>query len=233
MTIILYDLAGAEDERRLSPFCWRAKLALAHKGLAFEAVPWRMVEKEAIAASGQGRAPVLVDGGRVVADSWAIVEYLEASYPDRPSLFGSNRRSYEFIRHWVDAELMPAVARMILGDFFQHLHEKDRPYFRETREALFGRPIEQIGDDRDARVVEFRTRLAPLRRQLAGGPFVGGDAPDLGDYLIFAVFQWSRSSSAFPLVADNDVVVAWLDRMLDAHDGLARRAPGYALPVAA
>ena len=39
MTIRLYDLAGAEAERRFSPFCWRARMALAHKGLDVETVP--------------------------------------------------------------------------------------------------------------------------------------------------------------------------------------------------
>jgi hypothetical protein len=32
MAIKLYDLAGAKSERRFSPFCWRTKMALAHKG---------------------------------------------------------------------------------------------------------------------------------------------------------------------------------------------------------
>jgi hypothetical protein len=33
MGMQLYDLAGAESERRFSPYCWRIKLALMHKGL--------------------------------------------------------------------------------------------------------------------------------------------------------------------------------------------------------
>ena len=45
MAIELYDLAGAEDDRRFSPYCWRIKLALAHKGLEFETIPWRFHEK--------------------------------------------------------------------------------------------------------------------------------------------------------------------------------------------
>ena len=52
MAITLYDLAGAEDDRRFSPYCWRVKMALKHKGLAFETIPWRFTEKEAIAFSG-------------------------------------------------------------------------------------------------------------------------------------------------------------------------------------
>ena len=72
MAIKLWDLAGAEDDRRFSPYCWRAKMSLAHKGLAFETVPWRFSEKDAIAFSGQGLVPVIVDGEQEVHDSWTI-----------------------------------------------------------------------------------------------------------------------------------------------------------------
>ena len=69
MTIKLYDLAAAEDDRRFSPYCWRIKMALAHKGLAVETIPWRFTEKDVLAFSGSGTVPVIVDGGRAVADS--------------------------------------------------------------------------------------------------------------------------------------------------------------------
>lgn len=51
----LYDLAGAEEARRTSPFCWRVKLAIAYKGIPCESLPWRRVEKDMIAFSGQGK----------------------------------------------------------------------------------------------------------------------------------------------------------------------------------
>ena len=92
MGLQLYDLAGAEPERRFSPYCWRTKLALMHKGLPFDTIPWRFTDKDVIAFSGQGRVPVLVDGDRVVFDSWTIANYLEDAYPDRPSLFGGDGR---------------------------------------------------------------------------------------------------------------------------------------------
>ncbi len=87
MAITLYDLAGADDALRFSPHCWRIKMALRHKGLTADEVPWRFTEKAAIAVSGQGRVPVLVDGDTVVHDSWEIARHLERAYPDRPSLF--------------------------------------------------------------------------------------------------------------------------------------------------
>lgn len=51
----LFDLSGEEDDRKISPYCWRIRLALAHKGLKFASVPWRAEEKDAIAFSGQGQ----------------------------------------------------------------------------------------------------------------------------------------------------------------------------------
>src|SRR5438132_702894 len=58
MAITLYDLAGAEDDRRFSPYCWRIRMALKHKGLEFETVPWRFTEKEAIAPHGSSTEPL-------------------------------------------------------------------------------------------------------------------------------------------------------------------------------
>jgi glutathione S-transferase len=52
MALKMWDLAAAEDDRRFSPYCWRVRLALAHKGLQAETIPWRFTEKEAIAFSG-------------------------------------------------------------------------------------------------------------------------------------------------------------------------------------
>src|SRR5690349_15858327 len=60
MSIILYDLAGAEAERRFSPFCWRTKMALAHKGLEADTVPWRFTEKDKLPQPNASRVPVIV-----------------------------------------------------------------------------------------------------------------------------------------------------------------------------
>src|SRR6516162_311869 len=93
MTITMYDLAGAEVDRRFSPFCWRSRMALAHKGLAVETVPWRFIEKDKLPQPNAGRVPVIVDGGRVVDDSTAIADYLEERYPDRQSLIRRRSRA--------------------------------------------------------------------------------------------------------------------------------------------
>src|SRR3954462_14547977 len=101
--ITLYDLAAAEEDRRFSPYCWRAKMALKHKGLEFATVPWRFSDKEALAFAKSKTVPVIDDGGTAIADSWNIAVYLDEAYPQRPGLFASveSRALAEFFGHWM------------------------------------------------------------------------------------------------------------------------------------
>jgi glutathione S-transferase len=226
---VLYDLAGEDPDRRFSPYCWRTRMALAHKGLAVRTVPWRFTDKEVIAFTGQGRVPVLVDGDTAVHDSWTIALYLEEHYPDRPSLFhgAAALAVTRFVNAWADRVLLPLVATLIVTDILDHLHEKDRAYFRASREKAFGKTLEDVTVDRDTRVVQFRQAMEPLRTTLRAQPFIAGDAPAYADYIPFGILQWARAISPFPLLEAADPIVAWRDRLLDAHGGLARAAPAY------
>ncbi len=228
--IELWDLAGAEAERRFSPYCWRTKLALHHKGLAFSTVPWRFIEKDVIAFSGQGKVPVIKDGETMVFDSWTIATYLEDAYPDRPSLFGGDggRALGRFIVDWTDVAVLAGVFPMIALDIHAHLDADNQAYFRATREKFLGRSLEEAQSDRDTRVESFRKTLNPLRRMLRQQPFLAGATPAWADYVVFSVFQWARCISPFRLLAEDDPVHAWRERLFDLFDGEARRAVGYA-----
>lgn len=222
---VLYDLAGADPARRFSPYCWRAKLALAHKRLAFETLPWRFTEKDVIAMSGQDRVPVLIDGDRVVSDSWNIADYLENNYPHTPSLFGGpeGRSLARFVSHWTETVMVMGIARMVVADVHAVIHEKDREYFRASREARLGKSLEEVVADREAALPVFRQGLDPLRALLREQPFVGGARPTYADYVPFSLFQWAANVSRFSLLAPDDPLTAWCDRVADLHDGLARK----------
>ncbi len=229
MTIILYDLAGAESERRFSPYCWRTRLALAHKGLEVETVPWRFTEKEKLPKPNQGRVPVIVDEGVVVHDSTAIALYLEEHYKDRPSLFGGavGRGLAAFVQNWTEGVVQPALTRFVHLDIYRHVAPQDRDYFRRSREERFGMTLEEVVKDRDARLPPFRESLLPVRRTLERQNFLSGSAPAYGDYILFGVFAWARAISDFELLSAGDPIAAWRQRMLDLFAGLARRSPGY------
>jgi glutathione S-transferase len=225
----MYDLAGAEADRRFSPYCWRIKMALAHKGLAVETIPWRFTEKDAIGFSGQGLVPVLIDGEREVHDSWAIAEYLEAQYPDRPSIFGGDagRALSLFHASWANGFLQPAMMKFVVLDIWKHAAEKDKPYFRESREKRLGKTLEAAVANRDSEVAGFRESLLPLRLVLRAQPFIGGDKPLYADYAIFGSFQWCRCISNFKLLAADDPIYAWRGRMLALFGGMGVAAKGY------
>jgi glutathione S-transferase len=226
MAMVLYELAAAKLEIRFSPYCWRTRFALAHKQMSAQTLPWHFTEGERIAFSGQGRVPVLTDGDTVVADSWEIALYLERRYPDRPSLFGGigGVAHALFVNAWADTTLHPGISRLIVTDIFQALRPEDQPYFRESREAVFRRPLEEVVAGREERVVEWRRTLAPLRSVLQRQPWLGGTAPDYADFIVLGSLQWPRCISRFALLEDGDPVRDWRDRGLALFDGLGARA---------
>jgi glutathione S-transferase len=230
MAITMYDLAGIEADRRFSPFCWRTKMALAHKGLDVETVPWRFTEKDKLPTPNDGRVPVIIDSGKVVHDSSAIADYLEERYADRPSLFpgAAARGLSKFVQNWTETVLQVALIRLVLLDIHKHIGPKDQEYFRQSRESRFGgMSLEDVVKDREQRLPAFRASLDPLRRTIERQAFLCGDAPAYADYVVFGAFQWARAISDFELVTEDDPVFVWRGRMLDLYGGLARKSPGY------
>ena len=204
-------------------------MALAHKGLEFESVPWRFTDKEAIAFSGHGTVPVLVDGERTVADSWQIALYLDAAYPDRPPLLESDqaRGTAKVFKFWCEQNVHPPLLHIIMPDLFANLHERDKAYFRESREKRFGATLEQIGADRAGALVALRKGLDAVRPVLVEQAYIGGAQAAFADYILFGAFQWARVMSPARLLEPDDPMYVWRERMLDLYHGLARNALGY------
>jgi glutathione S-transferase len=173
---------------------------------------------------------VLVDGNRWIADSWTIANYLEDAYPDRPSLFGGpqGRALSRFYSTLADT-LVNGIFRFIAVDIVERVHEKDRDYFRRSREERVGMTLETLIADREKLLPGLRESLTPLRLTFKTQPFLGGAEPLYADYAVFGPFQWARCISPFTLLAPDDPIALWRDRLLDAFDGLARAAPGYDL----
>lgn len=46
--LALWELAGDDPNLSFSPFVWRVRFALAHKGLAYQYKPWRFTEHNLI-----------------------------------------------------------------------------------------------------------------------------------------------------------------------------------------
>ncbi len=227
MTLKMYDLAGADPLLRFSPYCWRTRMALAHKGLEVETIPWRFTDKDAIAMSDQGRVPVLIDGDKVIHDSWDIACYLDEAYPDRPALFGSAdaKGAALFIRRWCEGQLHPALVRLIVADIVKILHDKDVEYFRTSREKALGASLEEFCAEQETNLKRLHDVLTPFRLTVKDRPFLGGEKPAYADYIVFGALQWARCSSPQNLLPPEDPATRWFAAMLDLYDGLGAKAP--------
>ncbi|MDZ5696306.1 glutathione S-transferase family protein [Chelativorans sp. M5D2P16] len=230
MGILLYELVGSDERRPFSPHCWKIALALAHKGLSFEGRPTRFTEIADIENGVTKTVPLIRDGDRLIRGSFAIALYLEEAYPDRPTLFGGEggKAMARFVERWSQLTLHTFIGEAALVDIHGLLGPEDQVYFRESREARFGKPLEDVPADRETRLEDFRATLAPLRTLFRHQPFIGGEGPLFADYIVAGALQWARVASPFPFLAPDDPVADWFGRCLDLHDGLARRVPAAA-----
>lgn len=224
--ITLYDLVFQED-RRPSPFCWRAKFALAHKGLDYLDVPTGFTEKEKIAFADSRTVPVIKDGEKPVKDSWAIAVYLDEMYPERLLLKSEMGRSFaRFINGWADVVVNGGIFPMVVGDLVDRVRPEDRDYIVESRGSRIGtRDFASFQKQaREKGLAAFRASLEPARRALREQPFLSGAEAAYPDYILAGTFMWPRTISPFELLAADDPVHAWRERMLDLFDGMARKA---------
>ncbi|WP_404375668.1 glutathione S-transferase N-terminal domain-containing protein [Vreelandella aquamarina] len=224
MAITLYDLCGRDERLRFSPYCWRVRMALAHKGLGYETIAWRFQEKDALAFADYDKVPVLTDGDTVVTDSFEIMRYLDRAYPEAPVLGeGVSFQRVQFFKYFVERSVTPALFRIVAMDLLAAIHPDDRAYFRETREARFGASLETVHNPEQGRQ-QLKQALAPVRTQLQESLFLDGEAPSGADYLLFGSMMWAYTVSTEQLVEESDPVSAWFARMLEVHDGVAEKA---------
>jgi glutathione S-transferase len=223
----LYDLCGADRDLRFSPYCWRAKMALAHKGLAFKTVPAPFTRIGEIEPGRAKTVPILQDETGRVHDSFEIALHLEAAWPDRPQLFGGEAgvAAARFVESWAFTTLHPLILRMIVKDVHDSLAEADRAYFRASREARFGRKLEEVQEGVPALAGALAKALEPARRTLQSHAWLGGPEPLFVDYIVFGTLMWLTAiHGRLPLEA-GDAVASWFERCLDLNGGFARQAP--------
>ena len=224
--ITLYDLTFDKDLRP-SPFCWRTKFALKHKGLSWRDEPVGFIEKQKIAFAQSQALPVIHDDAKVVKDSWAIAVHLDEAHPDAPLFKSEMALSYaRFVNGWADTMVHPMLFPIIVGDLAERVRPVDRAYFDESRGKRLG-TTDFAGFQAEARgkgVAAFRAALEPARRVLKEQPFLAGRHPAYPDYALGGTFMWGRTVSPLALLEPDDPIHAWRERIYDLFDGMGRKA---------
>ncbi|EGN94156.1 hypothetical protein SERLA73DRAFT_78076 [Serpula lacrymans var. lacrymans S7.3] len=217
--IILYDLPGKVPGKALSGNIFKTRYTLAYKGLVFQSV-WiesQDIEErmKAIGAKPTGRKP---DGsgdfytlptiqdpstGAVVSDSFAIAEYLEKTYPSKPTVFPRNTKALisAFESAFMNT-LGPAfpVMNVVVAP---KLYPKNEEYFKKQAEVRFGvkwEDISPVGPKRDADWKNTKAAFGIIDGwySKSGGKWIMGDTFSYADILVAA---WMR---CFSVAFDKD-----------------------------
>jgi len=183
---------------RFSTNVERVALALAHKGLEAESVWISYADRSEVErVSGQGLVPVIVDDGTVVADSMAIVEYLDARYPQAPLLPADEARRAEML---------------LFADWFNRVW-KGPP---NEIEALLGEPVPDYG--RIAALSAGMARaLDRFEAMLTGREHLMGDAFSAADCCAYPFLKYALSRH----IEDDEL----FHRILDEHQELGDDHP--------
>ena len=155
---------------------FRVRIALALKGLAYDYVPVHLVKGEQLkppfnALSPTQLVPLLKDGDALIAQSIAIIEYLDETHPEPPLLPADplGRARVRALALDIACEIHPLnnlrVLRYLTGEMKLSEDDKNR-WYRHWVE----------------------TGLEAVEHQLAGSPATGrfchGDRPTLADVLL-------------------------------------------------
>jgi glutathione S-transferase len=223
----LYELA-LEDGRSASPYVWRIRYSLAHKGIPFETVYVGFTEIPTLFGGNFKTVPILEHGDTVLNESWDIAEYLDRAFPGRPLLFGTpvENSTARFTDTWFSTEVLRKMFRVYVKDVHDAARPQDRPYFRESREKnMKGKTLESFTEGRVTHLPAIRAALAPLRQHVAKHPFLGGSQPSYADYIALSGFYWAASAGTVPLLERDDSLREYVSRGFDLYGGIARN-PG-------
>ena len=193
-----------------SSACYRVRIALNLKGVAYEAAPVNLLADEQMAdaykdENPQGLVPALAIGGRVLTQSLAIVEWLDATYAE-PKLIPADPDERAHVM---------AMALAIACDIHPVNNLRVLKY------------LARLGIDQGARDEWYRHWIAEGFAGLEAlaapraGRFLFGDAPSLADIcLVPQMYNARRLETpldAYPTLLRADAAATALDAFAAAH----------------
>ncbi|EMF0928139.1 glutathione S-transferase [Klebsiella aerogenes] len=123
-----------------------------------------------------GKSPVLEDQGVVLAESGAILEYLQETYDSAQQLRPLGREEklqYRFWLHYAEGSLMPLLLMTLI---FASLGKPPVPLGMRTLGGALGKGVQKAWLDK-----QLATHAAYIEQHLARQPWFAGDALSMAD----------------------------------------------------
>ncbi|KAJ7720849.1 hypothetical protein DFH07DRAFT_304058 [Mycena maculata] len=212
--IVFYDIPSSLPNKAWSPNTLKTRYALNYKGLAYKTVWVEYPDIESVCRQigaaptrnkPDGRPhftlPMIHDPstGATIADSAKIAAYVDATYPDRPSLMPAGtvglHRAFEDAAHPLIGPIYPYC----LPASHALLNPVSAAYFRRTREELWGKTLENLTPAGDADRVEWK-KLEDgfgkmdewIRASGEGSKYLMGDVLCYADMWMAAYLLWLK-----------------------------------------
>jgi maleylacetoacetate isomerase len=204
---------------------WRVRWALAIKGVAFESVPVNLLASEQLsdehrARNPLGHVPALVIDGRSLAESVAIIEYLEETIPT-PALYPRDPWARARVRQLV--ELVNAGVQPLQNLSVQRYHSPDA-----AAQAEWARHFNERG------LAAYEALLGVIAAEQGGaGPFSVGDTLTAAELFlvpqVYSARRFGLELSRFPRVLAAEAAALATEH---AAGALPERQPGAPAPKA-
>ncbi|KAJ3526218.1 hypothetical protein NMY22_g10251 [Coprinellus aureogranulatus] len=229
--ITLFDLdstlEGPDHVKAFSCSTWKARYALNFKKVPFTTVFLDFIDVDGVCqrigaeptirykppGSDEEKViytvPVIYDPktGRVVSESLAIAEYLDAAYPapEYPALIKPGSKG--LLRAFAAAldripTVLPTVYPFVIPATFPIVKERSKEYFRTTREAHFNRgggnrKLEDVipqGEERVEAWAKVQAAFGTIASWYAaeGGEWIMGESVSYADLVVAAYLIWIK-----------------------------------------
>ncbi|EJD07674.1 uncharacterized protein FOMMEDRAFT_16303 [Fomitiporia mediterranea MF3/22] len=214
--ITFYDIPSRLSPQAWSPSTFKTRLSLNYKGIPYktEWVEYPDIEPTMKRIGGaptskkaDGRdhytLPAIHDSvtGRVITDSTAIAEYLDATYPDTPALFPpGTKAAIATLEHIFMQNIKTTIFPIMMFETHGKLNPASQAYWRVAREAAFGKKLEELappGPGRDAMLKQLLEGLDTAAgfydRNGEGVQFYFADKFSFADAIVVGFLIWIRA----------------------------------------
>ena len=190
------------------------RMALAEKGVAYELKPCAPGFEDGDVRHPFGRIPFMRYGDLVLAESIAIIRFVERTFPG-PSLWPGDSKQAALCDQWVSA----------ISDYVHRICGVGISFPR-----LFAPVLQFPVDEAEiaAAAEKLPTCLAELERQLALTPYLAGDAATVADLYLLPMFYYlAMTPEGAAVLPDFPKLLAWGGRMEQRTSARATVPPSF------